>query len=55
MSDEKVKLIEMKLATLHMILWHLRDEMGNKRGKQQLTLAIGVVEDIVCDVREASE
>jgi len=45
--------LETKLSALRTVLWHLRDEMGNKRGKVQLTLAIRLVDDMVIDVKEA--
>jgi len=36
-----------KLRALHTLLWHARDEAGNKRLKGKLTDAIAIVEDLV--------
>ena len=35
------------LQALHTLLWHIRDEMGNRRGKDRLTDAIKMVEDCI--------
>jgi len=36
-----------KLRALHTLLWHARDEAGNKRLKKQLTDAIDIVEGLI--------
>jgi len=33
------------LRALHTLLWHIRDEMGNRRAKDRLGDAIRMVED----------
>ena len=36
-----------KLRELRKLLWHIRDEMGNRRGKAKLTDAIELVEKLL--------
>ena len=58
--SEKVKpKYDRALCKLHTLLWHIRDEMGNKRAKARLTEAIELTEELSVEIalflREASE
>lgn len=44
-----------KLRALHTLLWHARDEAGNKRLKGKLTEAISIVEDLIKGTEEAAK
>jgi len=45
-SDTQTIEVEISgLRALHTLLWHIRDEMGNRRGKDRLGDAIKMVED----------
>lgn len=44
-----------KLRALHTLLWHARDEAGNKRLKHNLTEAITIVEDLISGSEKANK
>lgn len=44
-----------KLRALHTILWHARDEAGNKRLKKELTDAITIVGDLIKGSEDANK
>lgn len=44
-----------KLRALHTILWHARDEAGNKRLKRKLSDAIAIVEDLIRGSEDANK
>jgi len=44
-----------RLRALHTILWHARDEAGNKRLKGKLTDAITIVEDLIRGSEDANK
>lgn len=46
--DKKTVEVEIGgLRALHTLLWHIRDEMGNRRAKDRLSEAIKMVEDCI--------
>ena len=46
-DDEFVGVRIVQLRTLRKLLWHIRDEMGNRRGKAKLTDAIELIEKLL--------
>jgi len=47
LNEQEIKVTMGSLRALHTLLWHIRDEMGNRRAKDRLTEAIEMVEQTI--------
>ena len=48
-DDQLVSMKIGKLRELRKLLWHIRDEMGNRRAKDKLTEAVEMIDELLRD------